>query len=42
VEGAILIARAERDVGALTSVVTELGPLLDGYLQADRPPGPAS
>ena len=41
VEGAILIARAERDVGALTSVVTELGPLLDGYLKADRPPDPA-
>ncbi|MEU6706005.1 TetR/AcrR family transcriptional regulator [Streptomyces wuyuanensis] len=29
-EGAILIARAERDVRALTSVARELGPLLDG------------
>ncbi|MGY6021693.1 TetR/AcrR family transcriptional regulator [Streptomyces spinosirectus] len=28
-EGAILIARAERDVRALTTVVQELGPLLD-------------
>ncbi|MFG3249484.1 TetR/AcrR family transcriptional regulator [Streptomyces sp. NPDC048187] len=28
-EGAILIARAERDVRALTTVVRELGPLLD-------------
>ncbi|MET7475618.1 TetR/AcrR family transcriptional regulator [Streptomyces sp. NPDC005648] len=29
-EGAILIARAERDVRALTTVTRELGPLLDG------------
>ncbi|MCD9877943.1 TetR/AcrR family transcriptional regulator [Streptomyces guryensis] len=29
-EGAILIARAERDVRALTNVSRELGPLLDG------------
>jgi len=29
-EGAILIARAERDVRALTTVARELGPLLDG------------
>ncbi|WP_371525508.1 TetR/AcrR family transcriptional regulator [Streptomyces sp. NBC_01283] len=28
-EGAILMARAERDVRALTAVATELGPLLD-------------
>ncbi|GHC67794.1 TetR family transcriptional regulator [Streptomyces flavofungini] len=30
VEGALLIARAERDVRALTTVARELGPLLDG------------
>jgi AcrR family transcriptional regulator len=29
-EGAILIARSERDVRALTTVARELGPLLDG------------
>ncbi|MBC3840089.1 TetR/AcrR family transcriptional regulator [Streptacidiphilus sp. 4-A2] len=29
-EGAILIARAERDIRALTTVARELGPLLDG------------
>jgi len=28
-EGAILIARAEHDVNALTTVARELGPLLD-------------
>ncbi|GAA1882737.1 TetR/AcrR family transcriptional regulator [Asanoa iriomotensis] len=31
-EGAILIARAERDTRALTTVARELGPLLDGYV----------
>ncbi len=31
-EGAILIARAERDVRALTTVARELGPLLDGQV----------
>jgi AcrR family transcriptional regulator len=30
-EGAILIARSERDVRALRTVVRELGPLLDSY-----------
>jgi hypothetical protein len=29
-EGAILIARSERNVRALTTVARELGPLLDG------------
>jgi hypothetical protein len=28
-EGAILIARAEQDARALTTVATELGPMLD-------------
>ena len=32
-EGAIVIARAERDVRALTTVVQELGPLLDGAVR---------
>ncbi|MEU3737726.1 MULTISPECIES: TetR/AcrR family transcriptional regulator [unclassified Streptomyces] len=31
-EGAILMARAERDVRALTAVATELGPLLDAAM----------
>ncbi|QMU77776.1 TetR/AcrR family transcriptional regulator [Streptacidiphilus sp. PB12-B1b] len=31
-EGAILIARSERDIRALTTVVQELGPLLDSCL----------
>ena len=31
-EGAIIIARAERDNRALTTAVRELGPLLDGYV----------
>ncbi len=31
-EGAILIARAERDVRALTTVARELSPLLDSYV----------
>jgi hypothetical protein len=29
VEGAILMARAQQDVGPLTTVARELGPLLD-------------
>jgi hypothetical protein len=29
-EGAVLIARSEQDVRALTTVTRELGPLLDG------------
>ncbi|MEU3614551.1 TetR/AcrR family transcriptional regulator [Streptomyces sp. NPDC006872] len=33
-EGAILIARAERDVRALTAVARELGPLLDAATRA--------
>lgn len=33
-EGALLIARAERDVRALTTVVRELGPLLDAGIEA--------
>lgn len=32
-EGAILIARAERDARALKTVARELGPLLDGYVK---------
>ncbi|MFC5911139.1 TetR/AcrR family transcriptional regulator [Streptacidiphilus monticola] len=38
VEGAILIARAERDVRALEAVVEEVGPLLDAAagIRADR------
>jgi len=35
-EGAILIARAERSPNALTTVVRELAPLLDGA--AERQP----
>ncbi|MFH9071108.1 TetR/AcrR family transcriptional regulator [Streptomyces alboflavus] len=35
VEGALLIARAEGDVRALTTVVRELGPLLDGAVVRD-------
>jgi AcrR family transcriptional regulator len=36
-EGAILIARAEQDVRALTTVARELGPLLDSYVtRSDR------
>ncbi|MFD4585316.1 TetR/AcrR family transcriptional regulator [Streptomyces sp. NPDC087659] len=38
-EGAILIARAERDVRALTCVARELGPLLDGCA-TEEPSGP--
>jgi AcrR family transcriptional regulator len=34
-EGAILIARAERDVRALTTVSRELGPLLDAAVRKD-------
>lgn len=34
-EGAILIARAERDVRALTAVARELGPLLDAAVRED-------
>ncbi|MBK3640224.1 MULTISPECIES: TetR/AcrR family transcriptional regulator [Streptomyces] len=34
-EGAILIARAERDVRALTTVTRELGPLLDAAVRKD-------
>ncbi|MET9760711.1 TetR/AcrR family transcriptional regulator [Streptomyces sp. NPDC006372] len=34
-EGAILIARAERDVRALTTVARELGPLLDAAVRRD-------
>lgn len=37
-EGAILIARAERSPDALTAVARELAPLLDGAVP-DRPPG---
>ncbi|MFE8958515.1 TetR/AcrR family transcriptional regulator [Streptomyces iakyrus] len=33
-EGAILLARAERDVRALTTVARELGPLLDAAVRA--------
>lgn len=35
VEGALLIARAEGDVRALTTVARELGPLLDGAIVRD-------
>ncbi|MGW1953229.1 TetR/AcrR family transcriptional regulator [Streptomyces sp. NPDC001920] len=35
-EGAILLARAERDVRALTTVARELGPLLDAAVERDR------
>ncbi|QJT05189.1 TetR/AcrR family transcriptional regulator [Streptomyces asoensis] len=38
-EGAILIARAERDVRALTTVVTELAPLLDAAVERGVPQG---
>jgi AcrR family transcriptional regulator len=34
-EGAILLARAERDVRALTTVACELGPLLDAAVRAE-------
>jgi hypothetical protein len=34
-EGAILIARAEQDTRALTTVARELGPALDSYVQDD-------
>ncbi len=34
-EGAILMARAERDVRALTTVTRELGPLLDAAVSRD-------
>ncbi|MFJ8085778.1 TetR/AcrR family transcriptional regulator [Streptomyces sp. NPDC096205] len=34
-EGALLIARAERDVRALTTVAAELGPLLDAAVTRD-------
>jgi AcrR family transcriptional regulator len=34
-EGAILLARAERDVRPLTTVVRELGPLLDAAVRAE-------
>ncbi|MFF7145065.1 TetR/AcrR family transcriptional regulator [Streptomyces nodosus] len=40
-EGALLIARAERDVRALTTVATELGPLLDANVD-QRPPNGSS
>ncbi|WP_062644160.1 TetR/AcrR family transcriptional regulator [Streptomyces maremycinicus] len=36
-EGAILIARAERDVRALTTVATELAPLLDAAVATAAP-----
>ncbi|MEU9269004.1 TetR/AcrR family transcriptional regulator [Streptomyces sp. NPDC048251] len=36
-EGAILIARAERDVRALTTVATELAPLLDAAVEGAVP-----
>ncbi|WP_067177918.1 TetR/AcrR family transcriptional regulator [Microtetraspora niveoalba] len=36
-EGAILIARSERDVRALTTVTRELGPLLDGCAAPQEP-----
>jgi hypothetical protein len=32
-EGALLMARAERDVRALTTVARELGPLLDSSVE---------
>ncbi|MFE0473792.1 TetR/AcrR family transcriptional regulator [Streptomyces sp. NPDC058947] len=38
-EGAILLARAERDVRALTAVARELGPLLDAAVRTDDRPG---
>lgn len=34
-EGALLMARTEHDVGALETVVTELGPLLDAAVRQD-------
>jgi AcrR family transcriptional regulator len=34
-EGAVLIARSERDIRALTTVARELGPLLDASVAAD-------
>ncbi|MFF3350433.1 TetR/AcrR family transcriptional regulator [Streptomyces sp. NPDC002779] len=38
-EGAILIARAEQDVRALTTVTRELGPLLDAAVKAEAEEG---
>ncbi|MGV9563655.1 TetR/AcrR family transcriptional regulator [Streptomyces sp. NPDC003480] len=38
-EGALLIARTERDVRALTTVVRELGPLLDASVTRPAPDG---
>lgn len=35
-EGAILIARAERDVRALTTVARELGPVLDAAVSEKK------
>ncbi|MFF2124528.1 hypothetical protein ACFVW1_03860 [Streptomyces olivochromogenes] len=35
-EGALLIARTERDVRALTAVAHELGPFLDGARTVSR------
>ncbi|MEI5103513.1 TetR/AcrR family transcriptional regulator [Streptomyces sp. PmtG] len=40
-EGALLIARAERDVRALTAVVGELGPFLDAAVGAEEGGGRA-
>jgi len=34
-EGAILMARAERDIRPLTTVARELGPLLDAAVSRD-------
>lgn len=34
-EGAILMARAERDIRPLTTVARELGPLLDAAVSQD-------
>ncbi|MFJ8595216.1 TetR/AcrR family transcriptional regulator [Streptomyces sp. NPDC093598] len=38
-EGAILLARAERDVRALTTVARELGPVLDAAVRCSKPSG---
>jgi hypothetical protein len=32
-EGALALARAEQDLGPLTTVVRELGPLLDSHVR---------
>ncbi len=40
-EGALLIARAERSVRALTTAVRELGPLLDAAVTPAAPYGGA-